>query len=251
MSCPDTAEMESVDGLLTNMVSAPGGAAAGPTVDSSEPKLSFQDMLASFLLEPDLDANKRESDGARNDNDQCLISQEPLGKHHVKLPCGHSFNYEHIYAEVERQKKRRSINEWPRIGDYAMKCPYCNVIHNGLLPPCEGFPMIANVNSPVKWSLAMSPCVHVFARGKQAGKQCGAKIMCGETLCKRHRKSVQAATETSGSQCMHVFARGGRKGEQCGARVATGETRCTRHRVCKQAVVGTAATAVAAGVQAV
>jgi len=240
------AEMESVDGLLTNMVSS----APGPAPDSSEPKLSFQDMLASFLLEPDLDASKRESDGARNDNDMCLISQEPLGKHHVKLPCGHSFNYEHIYAEVERQKKRRSNNEWPRIGDYAMKCPYCNVIHNGLLPPCEGFPMMANVNSPVKWSFAMSPCVHVFARGKRVGEQCGAKVMCGETLCKRHRNSEHAATEAAASPCMHVYTRGKQKGEQCGARVADGETRCTRHRRSKQALVA-AAEAAAAGAQAV
>lgn len=182
--------MGSVDGLLTN-ISSPNGAAAGMTSYNDDPKLSFQDMLASFLLDPELlDDNRGD---AKND-DQCLISHEPLGKQRVKLPCGHSFNYAHIYAEVERQKRRVRVNDWPRIGDYSMKCPYCNVIHSGLLPSCEGFPLVANVNSPIKWSLGMSPCVHVFARGKLVGQQCGAKVMCGETRCMRHRGCKQALT---------------------------------------------------------
>jgi len=235
--------MNSMDGLLSNMVSV----AAGPATDYDEPVLSFQEMLASFLLEPELDDSKKDSAGARNDNEHCLISHEPLGVYRVKLPCGHSFNYGHIYAEVERQKKRRTKTEWPLIGDYAIKCPYCNVIHNGLLPPCEGFPVMANVNSPIKWSLAMSPCVHVFARGKRAGEQCGAKVMCGETLCLRHRKCEQAAAAKS--TCGHVFARGKRVGQLCGAKVVPGEMRCVRHQGCKQALVAAAATAT--GAQAV
>lgn len=239
--------MGSVDGFLTNMVSAPVGAAAGPAADSDEPQLSFQDMLASFLLEPELaDCKKREG----QNEDRCLISHEPLGQQRVKLPCGHSFNYAHIYAEVERQKKRRNITDWPRIGDYSMKCPYCNVIHIGLLPPCEGFPMVVNVNSPVKWSLAMSPCVHVFARGKRVGQVCGAKVMCGETRCRRHKKCEEAVAAAVASPCVHVFARGKQKGEACGAEAVPGGSRCRVHQKCKQAMVTTAAAAAAAAAAA-
>lgn len=241
--------MGSVDGLLTNMVSAPVGAAAGPAADSDEPQLSFQDMLASFLLEPELADCKR---GEGEDGDRCLISHEPLGQQRVKLPCGHSFNYGHIFAEVERQKKRRNINDWPRIGDYSMKCPYCNVIHSGLLPPCEGFPVVVNVNSPVKWSLAMSPCAHVFARGKRVGEVCGAKVMCGETRCKRHKKCEEvAAAAAAASPCAHVFARGKRKGETCEVAAVPGGTRCRVHQKCKQAMMAAAEAAAAAGAQAV
>jgi len=197
--------MGSVGGeLLSNMV-APGAGPAEAGVDTADPELSFQDMLASFLLDPEL------ADGHAGDateEDRCLISHEPLEKQRVKLPCGHSFNYAHIFAEVKRQKRQARLNDWPRVGDYAMKCPYCNVIHNGLLPPCEGYPAVANVNSPIKWSLAASPCVHVFARGKRAGEMCGARVMCGETRCKRHRGCKQAlaaaATATVGVEVQTV-----------------------------------------------
>jgi len=234
--------MGSIDGLLTNMVSAPVDAAAGPAADIDEPQLSFQDMLASFLLEPELQDNKS---GDKGDDDRCLISHEPLGKQRVKLPCGHSFNYAHIYAEVERQKRQMRSNDWPRVGDYSMKCPYCNVIHKGLLSPCEGYPVTANVNSPIKWSLAMSPCVHVFARGKREGQVCGAKVMCGETRCKRHQICEKAAAAAAASPCVYVFARGKRVGQQCGDRAVSGGKWCARHRGCKQAAAAAVAGATA------
>jgi hypothetical protein len=226
--------MGSMDGLLTNMVCAPVGPATGSASDSGEPQLSFQDMLACFLLEPELFDCKR---GDKVNEELCLISHEPLGKQRVKLPCGHSFNYAHIYAEVERQKRGRRVNDWPRVGDYAMKCPYCNVIHNGLLPPCEGYPVVANVNSPIKWSLAMSPCEHVFIKGKRIGQMCGAKVMCGEIRCKQHQKCEESTAAAAKSLCMHIFARGKRTGQQCGKRSAPGRTRCVRHQGCKQALV--------------
>ena len=34
----------------------------------------------------------------------CLITKMPLEDNHVKLLCGHSFNYEAIYNEVKHQK---------------------------------------------------------------------------------------------------------------------------------------------------
>lgn len=138
---------------------------------------SFRELLASFVL--DVNPAQRE--------EGCLITQEPLRKQHVRLPCGHSFNYDAIYKEVERQKYRRNYHERPRLGDNQVRCPYCNAVHGGLLPPCRGYESRARVNSPLKWGLPLtSQCEHVYTRGRHKGNRCTAGTLCGETRCKRH-----------------------------------------------------------------
>jgi len=149
----------------------------GVTTGSGSDYSTFQTLLASFVL-----------DGApaATDEDQCLITREPLLTQHIRLPCGHAFNYDAIYKEVEQQKYRRNYRERPRLGDNQLRCPYCNAVHDGLLPPCRGYDRTPRVNSPLKWALATSTCQHVFARGKNQGGVCDAATLCGETRCKRH-----------------------------------------------------------------
>ena len=154
--------------------SAPGaGAASGAAKDVD----IFRDLLSTFVLDP------RAND---TPDDTCLISQDPLAQQQVCLPCGHKFNYDVLFREVLRQKHRRRTDERPRLGEHQLRCPYCNTIHDGLLPPCQGYGATSRVNSPLKWALAATTCQHVYARGRNQGDACGGVALCGSTRCKRH-----------------------------------------------------------------
>ena len=39
----------------------------------------------------------------------CQITEKPLNKFHIKLKCGHKFNYESIFNEVKKQKMFDSL----------------------------------------------------------------------------------------------------------------------------------------------
>jgi hypothetical protein len=149
--------------------------AAGPAADDDASN-TFRDLLRMYVLEPE---------NNRFDH-LCMISHEPLVPRHVQLPCGHEFNYDMLYKEVDRQKRRRFNSERPRLGDNQLRCPYCGVVHDGLLPPCRGYPPVSRVNSPIKWSLDAEPCQHLFIRGKNRGELCGGISLCGEKRCKQH-----------------------------------------------------------------
>lgn len=137
----------------------------------------FRGLLSSYTLDPGTTNNKER---------ECLITHEPLSTRHVILPCGHAFNYDMLFKEIARQKLHRRYNERPRLGENQMRCPYCNVVHDALLPPCRGYEPLRRVNSPIKWSLIATPCQHVFARGARQGKACDGPSLCGEHRCKRH-----------------------------------------------------------------
>lgn len=164
-----------------------GSGVNGPMTKSDADAIAFRSLLASFILDvsPD-EINPHASVPAPNSRD-CLITHEPLLVQHIRLPCGHAFNYDAIYKEIERQKHRRIFRERPRLGDNQIRCPYCNAVHDGLLPPCRGYDPLPRVNSPLKWALPLtSKCEHVYARGKNKGSSCEAATLCGETRCKRH-----------------------------------------------------------------
>lgn len=171
------------------MSSSPRGtieskADAATDADTTE----FRSLLASFILDaspgdPGSCASAAPAPASR----ECLITHEPLLAQHIRLPCGHAFNYDAIHKEVERQKHRRRYRERPRLGDNQLRCPYCNAVHDGLLPPCRGYDPMPRVNSPIKWALSStSKCEHVYARGKNKGSRCDGTTLCGETRCKRH-----------------------------------------------------------------
>lgn len=146
-----------------------------PTQCGRPKQLEFKSLLDNAILS-----------NAYSDRPCCLISSEPLGKQSLTLSCGHSFNYTSIYEEVKRQKLHRFTYETPRLGDNQIKCPYCQKVHDYLLPPCRGFPPQNRINSPIKWSLESHTCEHVFCRGKNQGRQCTIAALCGENRCLRH-----------------------------------------------------------------
>jgi hypothetical protein len=96
----------------------------------------------------------------------CLITKEKLHPNHITLSCKHKFNYVPLYNEVINQKnKQNNIYEVTKLSSNQIKCPYCRIITNKLLPhipyPCvKG---IKNVNSYVTASYNSNPDYFLYA----------------------------------------------------------------------------------------
>jgi hypothetical protein len=79
----------------------------------------------------------------------CQITGLPLTNKHVKMQCGHVFNYESIYTEICKQKfefhsytldslTQNDLKMFRETGlTYFIKCPYCRSIQTELLPYYE------------------------------------------------------------------------------------------------------------------
>ena len=68
-----------------------------------------------------------------DDDNMCLISNQPLDDTHVLLKCGHKFNYHSIYNDIIHVKgNQRMMTRGLEIDQ--IQCPYCRQIHRGLLP---------------------------------------------------------------------------------------------------------------------
>ena len=79
----------------------------------------------------------------------CQITGLPLTDKHVKMKCGHMFNYESIYTEICKQKfefysytldslSQNDLQKFRLSGkQYFIKCPYCRSIQTELLPYYE------------------------------------------------------------------------------------------------------------------
>lgn len=121
---------------------------------------------------------------------ECLLTKEPLRPDHIKLECGHTFNYIPLFKEVIYQKcnkidpkcvnndivgggidvvqgyknktyyNKSLSNETTRLSTNEMKCPYCRTIIKKLLPyyPYENVKYIVGVNYPADMCMAGHTC---------------------------------------------------------------------------------------------
>jgi hypothetical protein len=99
--------------------------------------INFYDELYKSLEEDDVDSN------AQNVPNRCLITDALLEPDHVKLLCGHVFNYKPLYTEIQHQK--RNYNEKQKKS--FIKCPYCRKLQEFILPPKVGFKLIYGINT--------------------------------------------------------------------------------------------------------
>jgi len=90
-------------------------------------------------------------DDESDENQVCLITDEPLKEYFVKLDCGHSFNYIPLYNDIVAHKKKFNNMESSTkvLSSNQIRCPYCRNIQNNLLPYCEeeGVKKMYGVNS--------------------------------------------------------------------------------------------------------
>lgn len=152
--------------------------------------------LFKMLLDNDSD----ETEENDKDDNLCLISSEKLTDNYIKLPCGHSFNYESIYDAVHIQKNTYNpLNQvYLRINE--LQCPYCRKIHNKLLPfiPHTKYSQRKRgVTGPKQFCMKHMECEWVFKSGKQKGCKCckeAYKTKYG-IYCKTHQTRGAAVAE--------------------------------------------------------
>jgi hypothetical protein len=206
--------------------------------------------------------------GAAAEEPTCLITGQPLNACHVKLPCGHQFNYEPLYQEVMRQKGRFGWNNYhEKLNLYQVKCPYCRCIANQLLPYIDNnlHPVIkrlTGINAPAFACMPGTPCEN---------DNCNSNAFCEHNesvYCYKHyqkalnpkpvsrpkAKKTNAtnatnatdatnatnATNATTSRCVAENQSGKNKGKQCKLMASSGSMLCKIHAKCNMIMaVGT------------
>ena len=102
-------------------------------------------MSVQYIIEDDIDfygeltENVDVRDDMRDDlrddlrdvcnNNTCLITNEPLIKDHIKLTCGHIFNYIPLMKALKGKTKKIY-----KTSKFIIYCPYCRATQTDLLP---------------------------------------------------------------------------------------------------------------------
>ncbi len=182
------------------------------------------------------DFNKKLLEALCNDeeesSDLCLITGEVIRDDHIKLVCGHKFNYHPIFNELSNQKVYSKL-ETHRLKKFQIKCPYCRTIQNGVIPFNKGFPMLKEegVNWPPKRIAKNEKCTAILRSGKRKGEECGRQ--CFSTLCPIHQNSKNKSIPAIVIRCIAILGSGKRKGEVCNCLCKSAESKavklCKRH----------------------
>ena len=111
------------------------------------------------------------------ENDKiCLLTQCPLQDNYITLDCSHNFNYLPLYHEVCKQKNRNYLETTVLLFN-EIKCPYCRLITEKLLPYLACFDNYAQlkrgVNYPLKYTMKLFDCEWKIRSGKNKNMNCG------------------------------------------------------------------------------
>lgn len=193
-------------------------------------------------------------DDAVNEDNCCLLTKEPLNSVHIKLSCGHEFNYVPLYREVIAQK---TIGLSPN-GYYTshslkrneIKCPYCRNVQDKLLPylQYDEVKKMVGVNYPAKMSMTSQPCTYStnsanYKKGKKSAcKECAVELCNGTYVCKKHYDAcmsmssdpVAAAEKKNETNdvCGVILRYGKNKGNPC-----SNPSTCRVHSNCKNKTI--------------
>ena len=84
------------------------------------------------------------------DNNLCLITNQPLIDNFVTLNCKHKFNYIPLFLDIKNHKQKFNGMEGSssRLAINEIRCPYCRTKQDGVLPYYEdlGLEQILGVN---------------------------------------------------------------------------------------------------------
>ena len=84
------------------------------------------------------------------EEDLCLISNQPLTKYYYTMVCGHKFNYDPLFKDINSHKNKFNELEGKtgKLKENEIRCPYCRTKQQVLLPFYEelSFPKIHGVN---------------------------------------------------------------------------------------------------------
>ena len=115
--------------------------------------------MAKYIIEGGLDFYEElyksldieeTNEKTEEDNNLCLITNQPLTDNFVKLNCSHKFNYIPLFLDFKNHKQKFNGMEGSssKLATDEIRCPYCRTKQNGVLPYYEelGFPKINGVN---------------------------------------------------------------------------------------------------------
>lgn len=135
----------------------------------------------------------------------CLISNEPLKKHAIRLNCGHSFNYKPLLTSVYEYKLDQTKHGVSRT--FYTDCPYCRSRTPGVLPYVPGAEKIKAVNMPYDASFGENICNHIIP---STNKECGRT--CYYDKCHVHMNKCDPVmcngTTKSGAHCKYKATSG-------------------------------------------
>lgn len=125
----------------------------------------------------------------------CLISKEWLNDNFITLPCKHTFNYIPLYKEVILQKISTNSLETSRLLPYQIRCPYCRLIVNNLLPyiPLNNVEKITYVNYPLSKCMKHLDCEQKLKNGNFCSKS--AYKINGKIYCEQHWVKIKEKNE--------------------------------------------------------
>jgi|AntAceMinimDraft_18_1070375.scaffolds.fasta_scaffold22855_4 hypothetical protein len=216
----------------------------------------------NFVLEGNInfydELNKLDTDDDDDEN-TCLLTNLPLDKNSIKLPCNHEFNFFPLYKEVVLQKTHSptSYLNNDKLTIDQIKCPYCRQKFNFLLPHIrlnKEMRFISGVNTPEKMCLSFHTCQYMFKNGKNKGNICSKSAYYDVTgcFCGAHHTSMSKHSSSSSNdiisttiptvvptptiihtaihKCIGVLQSGKRMGQICGAKINDiNNTHCKRH----------------------
>lgn len=170
---------------------------------------------------------------AEGTQETCLITHQPLQDRHVRLPCGHAFNYFPLCQEIANYKskfmpKERKLNQ---LCASKIRCPYCRTVckNIGALEK-EGVAPLYGVNSSKRIAMRLFSddhrrCQHVYPIhiGVDTHSQrCLAETAQDESLCGFHQTWPPEVI-----RCAAVLKK---TGAQCSCAVRQGTQFCGRHQ---------------------
>jgi hypothetical protein len=116
------------------------------------------------------------------DNNFCLITNQPLTDNYVTLGCSHKFNYVALYHDIKNHKLKYNHLEGTqsKLKTNEIRCPYCRYRQCGVLPYYEELELkkINGVNF-------YDPSITIQNNNYGSHKSCKYKIE-GETLCNHY-----------------------------------------------------------------
>jgi hypothetical protein len=105
------------------------------------------DFFSELYKSLDIEENEQKTE---EDNNLCLITNQPLEDKFVQLICGHKFNYKPLYIDIKNHKQKFNNYEGhtSKLKLNEIRCPYCRTKQNTVLPYYEelGLKKINGVN---------------------------------------------------------------------------------------------------------
>lgn len=167
----------------------------------------------NYIIEDNLDFKAALANDLEEEQSICLISQQPLTKSHIQLPCKHTFNYKPLYKEIYVQKTVRNMYETVRLKINELKCPYCRSVSEQLLPylPSEEPERKAGVNGPAKYCMPYALTCEWHNKEQACTKPAcyiGTVSYCKTHYLKVHTKKAPIAKpEIAWTPAMTTFAK--------------------------------------------